>query len=113
MTSDGSFKCEVEKSKDKDEYGNQVTTVKCHGRLVSQTGGEMKEVVSPLFPLGGRIVIDLGDVNYLDSSGLGTLVGLKVSAIRQGMCILEFANMTPRVLELLRITNLMQLFSKT
>jgi anti-anti-sigma factor len=71
-------------------------------------------VVSPLLPLGGRIIINLADVNYLDSSGLGTLVGLKVSAIRQGLCILEFANMTPRVLELLRITNLMQPFlSKT
>ena len=56
-------------------------------------------------------MIDLSDVNYLDSSGLGALVGLKASAIRQGLCILEFANMTPRVLELLRITNLMQLFT--
>jgi hypothetical protein len=39
------------------------------------------------------------------------LVGLKASAIKQGMCILEFENMTPRVLELLRITNLLQMFS--
>jgi len=44
------------------------------------------------------MVIDLSDVSYLDSSGLGTLVGLKVSAIKQGPCILEFVNMTPRVL---------------
>jgi anti-anti-sigma factor len=56
-------------------------------------------------------VIDLGDMNYLDSSGLGTLVGLKASAVRQGFCRLELDNMTPRVLELLRITNLMNLFS--
>jgi hypothetical protein len=39
------------------------------------------------------------------------LVGLKASAINQGYCILEFANMTPRVLELLRITHLTQMFS--
>ena len=67
--------------------------------------------MQPLIPLGGRILIDLGDVSYLDSSGLGALVGLKASAIRQGLCILEFVNMTPRVLELLRITNLIQMFS--
>ena len=110
MAPDNSFHCEVEKP-DADERGNTVTTVKCHGRLVSETSGQMKEVVKPLIPLGGRIVIDLGDLNYLDSSGLGTLIGLKVSAIKQGLCIMELTNMTPRVLELLRVTNLAQMLS--
>ena len=107
----GSFHCELEKSKEKDEHGNQVTTVKCHGDLVSETSSELKEMVRPLIPLGGRIVIDLAEVKYLDSSGLGALVGLKASAIKLGLCILELANVTPRVLELLRITNLTQMFS--
>ena len=111
MARDGSFRCDVEKSKDNDESGNQVTTIKCHGELVNHTANTIKEVVRPLIPLGGRIVIDLGDVKHLDSSGLGALVGLKVSAINQGLCILEFANMTPRVMELLRITRLTQMFS--
>jgi anti-anti-sigma factor len=106
-----SFHCAVEKSKDRDELGNRVTTVKCHGRLVSENAEEFKEAVKPLLPLGGRIIVDFSDVSHLDSSGLGTLVGLKASAIRQGYCILEFANMTPRILELVRITNLMQMFS--
>jgi len=103
--------CEVEKSRGKDPQGNEITMVHCHGRLVSDTAETFKEVVRPLLPLGGRIVVDLGDLNYLDSSGLGTMVGLKASALRQGLCILEFANMTPRILELLRITNLLQMFS--
>lgn len=38
-------------------------------------------------------------------------MGLKVSAINQGYCILELVNMLPRVMELLRIANLTQLFS--
>jgi len=111
MTPKPSLSCEVLKSTQKDEHGNQLTTVKCYGRVIAETAGKLKEVVAPLLPLGGRIVVDLGEVSQLDSSGLGTLVGLKVSAVRQGLCILEFSNMTPRVLELLRITNLMQLFS--
>ena len=111
MASDRSFHCEVEKSKEKDERGNQVTAVKCHGKLVGETASAVKEVVKPLIPLGGRIVVDLGDVGQLDSSGLGALVGLKASAINQGYCSLEFANMTPRVLELLRTTHLTQMFS--
>jgi anti-sigma B factor antagonist len=109
MAPETSFHCEVENSAD--EHGNKVTTIKCHGRLVAGNSGAIGEVVKPLIPQGGRIVIDLGELNYLDSSGLGALVALKASAIKQGFCILELANMTPRVLELLRITNLMQLFS--
>jgi hypothetical protein len=35
----------------------------------------------------------------------------KASAIKQGLCILELANMTPGVLELLRLTHLTQMFS--
>src|SRR5256884_9598146 len=110
MARDGSFHCELEKSKDEDENGNQVTTIK-YGELVSNTAGEIKEVVRPLILLGGRIIIDLGDVKHLDSGGLGRLVGLKTSSINQGLCILELANMTPGVLELLRITHLTQMFS--
>jgi anti-sigma B factor antagonist len=111
MTTDHSFQCDVEKLAEKDKFGNQVTMVRCRGRLVSDTAGEVKDVVKPLIASGGRIVIDLADVNHMDSSGLGALVGLKASAIKQGLCILEFANMTPRVLELLRLTNLTQMFS--
>jgi anti-anti-sigma factor len=113
MARDGSFHCELEKSKDKngDENGKQVTTIRCRGELVSGApAGQIKELVRPLIPLGGRIIIDLGDVRHLDSAGLGALVGLKVSAINQGQCVLELANMTPGVRELLRITHLTELF---
>ena len=103
------FHCEVEKLGDQNM--GRVTNVKCHGRLVSETSGEIKELVRPLIAGGGRIVLDLTDVSYLDSSGLGTLVGLKASAIKAGYCTLELVNLSPRVRELLRITNLTQLFS--
>ena len=56
-------------------------------------------------------LIDLSDVSYIDSSGLGALVGLKISAIKQGLVTLEFVNMAPRVLELMRMTNIAQLLS--
>ena len=109
MAPQNSFHYEIEKSDD--QQGNKVTIIKCHGRLVAENAGEMTQLVKPLIPLGGRIIVDLGDVSYLDSSGLGALVGLKVSALSHGLCILEFANMMPRVLELVRITNLKQMFA--
>jgi anti-sigma B factor antagonist len=105
-----SFTYEVE-TLPNDKHGNKVTTIKCHGKLISENTNQIKELVKPMIPLGGRIVIDLGDLNYLDSSGLGALVGLKVTAVKQGLVILEFVNMTPRVMELLRISNLVQTFA--
>jgi anti-sigma B factor antagonist len=112
MEANNSFHCDVENSPD-DQYGNKVTMVKCHGRLVSDTAGELKGVVKPLIPGGGRIILDFSDVSYLDSSGLGALVGLKATSINQGLCKLELVNMTPRILELLRITSLTSMFSTT
>ena len=106
------FTCEVEKAEN-DQYGNMVTTVKCHGKITSETAWQLREAVKPLLALGGRIIINLADVNYLDSSGLGALVGLKMTAIKQGYCILEFANVTPRILELMRISNLNRILSSS
>jgi anti-anti-sigma factor len=107
-TSEVPFHCEVENSV---EEGTKVTTVRCHGRLINQTAGKVKDIVKPLIPQGGTIVLDLTGVTFLDSLGLGTLVGLKVSAINEGYCTLKLVNLTPRVQELLTLTNLTKLFA--
>jgi anti-sigma B factor antagonist len=78
---------------------------------VNQTAGELREIVKPLIPKGGTIMVDLTDVNFMDSMGLGTLVGLKVSAINEGFCTLTLVNVGPRIQELLRLTHLTSLFS--
>jgi anti-anti-sigma factor len=108
-TPDAVFHYEVEKTEDEDV--GTITTITCHGRLVNENSGQIKELVKPLLPQGGRIVLDLTDLAYLDSSGLGTLVGLKVSAAKEGYCRLELVNLSPRVKELLRLSNLTQLFA--
>jgi hypothetical protein len=56
-------------------------------------------------------LLTLAIVKHLYSAALGALVGLKTFAINQSLCILELANMTPGVLELLRITHLTQMLS--
>jgi anti-anti-sigma factor len=111
MAPNDTLRCDVEKAPD-DAEGNRVTIVHLHGKVVSETGQALKDVVKPLIANGGRIQLDFADVSHLDSSGLGTLVGLKASAINHGYCMLEFENMTPRILELLRITNLTGMFTK-
>jgi anti-anti-sigma factor len=103
------FSYQIEEEKDSNDF--TVTVVKCQGRLISENKEELRMVVQPLILRGGRIALDFGDIQYLDSSGLGAVVGLKVSAINRGLCVLELRNLTPRVKELLSMSNLLQLFS--
>jgi anti-anti-sigma factor len=110
MATNGSFYCEVDESPN-DQKGNRVTTVKCHGRILNENAGAMKDAVKPLIQGGGRIILDLTDVSFMDSSGLGALVSLKATAINQGLCRLELVNLTPRVVELLSMTGLKNLFA--
>lgn len=104
-----SFHYEIEETKDENDF--TVTVVKCHGKLVSENTDEIRKVVQPLILRGGRIALDFGDLQYMDSSGLGAIVGLKVSAVNRGLCVLMLRNLTPRIKQLLSITNLMQMFS--
>ncbi len=91
------------------ELSGDTTLVKCYGRVVSETAGDLKQLIKPMIPKCRRIVVDLTDVSFVDSSGLGTLVGLKVSAGAAAYCRLEFINFSPRVKELLQITKVGQL----
>lgn len=103
------FSYEMEETRDENDF--EVTVVKCRGRLVGESAKELRDVVRPLIQHGGRIALDFGEVEYMDSSGLGAIVSLKVAAINHGLCVLELRNLTPRVKELLHITNLTHLFS--
>ena len=106
--SEVSFHCEIEES---EAEGKKVTTIRCHGRLVSATAEQFKATVKPLVVRGSHLLIDFGDLAYMDSSGLGAVVGLKVSSLSKGEATLDLINLSPRVRELLSLTNLVQLFT--
>jgi len=106
-TGQHTFNYEMEKSGD--STTGRVTRVICHGSLVNQTSGELKDAVKPLIADGGRIILDFADVSFVDSLGLGTQVGLKISAISKGYCTLEFEHLSQRVQELLRLTKLTEM----
>ena len=101
------LQCDVEKSGDAST--GRVAKVTCHGRLVAGTTDVIKETVKPLIADGGKIIVDVGDVQYIDSMGLGALVGLKISAIGAGYCTLEYENLSKKVQELIRMTHLTDL----
>jgi len=87
----------------------EVAIVRCTGRLVAGNTGILQDEVRGLLPGPKRIVLDLADLSYMDSSGLGTIIGLHTSAKSQG-ARLELNNLNARVRELFKITNVLSLF---
>lgn len=87
----------------------EETLVRCTGRITSTTVAMLQSTVRELIPGSDRVVLDLTDVTYLDSSGLGALVGLYLSAKRQH-CELRLINLNQRLKELFRITRMASIF---
>jgi anti-sigma B factor antagonist len=90
-----------------DANTGNVFTLLCHGQLVIGTVAKLKEAIKPLLGEGGRIIVDLGEVLYVDSTGIGAMVGLKFAAAgATPPSKLEFCNLSYRVQELIRFTHL-------
>jgi anti-sigma B factor antagonist len=81
------------------------TTVRCTGRITSTTAESLKTTVRPLIPGTKRIVMDLTNVGFLDSSGLGTIVGLWVTA-KKGSCELKLVKANQKIIDLFLMSNL-------
>jgi anti-anti-sigma factor len=101
---------EVDPSEALDSRGNTVTTVKCHGRLVAETRNQLEEMFQAT-PFRGRVIMDLSDVNYVDSAGLGALIRLKLSAAKEGGVSVKFVEIGPRLMQLLKVADLAGWFS--
>ncbi len=84
-----------------------VTIVDCSGRITLGEGSVvMRDVVKDLLGKGQKkILLNLGDVNYIDSSGIGELVAAFTTVRNQGG-ELKLLNLTKKVHDLLQITKL-------
>jgi anti-sigma B factor antagonist len=81
-----------------------VFILRCEGRIVS--GDEcavLRERIGSLLPGTPKIVVNLNGVRYIDSGGLGILVGLLVSARKRGG-ELKLVSPRKRVKDVLRRT---------
>jgi len=83
--------------------------IRCTGKITSGTTAMLQTTVRNLLPETKCVVLDLTDVSYMDSSGLGAVVGLYLSAKRQH-CALKLINLNQRLRELFRITKLASVF---
>lgn len=87
-----------------------VTIVCCSGRIVA--GGEtetLRKHVSELLPDRRNVVLHLGKVVFIDSSGLGMLVRLLTST-RHARGDLKLCNLPESIHKILQMTSLINLF---
>jgi anti-sigma B factor antagonist len=91
---------------------NGVTVLTLAGRItLGDESNQMRNKIKEILGQGKKkLVLDLGGVSYIDSSGLGTLVAAYTSARNRGADI-KLANVTERLDELLSITKLVTVFS--
>jgi anti-sigma B factor antagonist len=88
-----------------------VTVVDLSGRITLGEGSTvLREAVKDLLAKGQRkILLNLGDVTYIDSSGIGELVSAFTSVRNQGGD-LKLLKLTKKVHDLLQITKLYTVF---
>jgi anti-anti-sigma factor len=88
----------------------EVLITACHGRIV--TGNEVFTLhaqVADSIDKYGDVVLQLDDVEFVDSSGLGALMRL-VQAARAKGGDLKLSGMPPKVRKVLQLTNLLAQF---
>ena len=85
------------------------TVVHLSGRITSTTSGDLQNTIRSLIPETSRIVLDMAEVDYIDSSGIGALVSVYLSASR-AQCTLELANPQPRIRDLFEVSKLTAVF---
>lgn len=84
--------------------------VSLSGRLTQQACTDVKSRLAELLtPAVEHFYVNLSDLDFIDSSGLGTLIGLKMEANRthSSMVLLRPA---PRILDILRVSRLDAIF---
>jgi anti-sigma B factor antagonist len=90
---------------------NGITIVDLSGRITLGEGSVvLRDLVRDLVTKGQRkILLNLGDVTYIDSSGIGELVSAFTTVRNQGG-ELKLLNLTKKVHDLLQITKLYTVF---
>jgi anti-sigma B factor antagonist len=88
-----------------------VNILDLSGRITLGEGSvQLRDAVRGLIGQGKKkILLNLGDVNYIDSSGLGELVSAYTTAKNQQADV-KLLNLTKKVHDLLQLTKLVTVF---
>ena len=88
-----------------------VSLVALNGRIVlGEESNALREKLKSLIAAGKqKIVLNMGDIDYIDSSGLGALVAAHLSAKTAGASI-RLCNLGKKFHEVLQLTKLLTIF---
>ena len=89
----------------KEEPGN-IFVIDCPQRLDVNISDDLKKIMADLIQRGiYKIVINLTDTRYVDSSGLGAIVS-RIAVARSNKGDVRLATTTKSILDLLELTHL-------
>jgi anti-anti-sigma factor len=91
------------------ETRDDAVIVHCSGRLTNEHSGLLKTHVKGVLPHAKKIIVDLQELNRMDSSGLGAIVGSYVSAKKEN-CEFLVINYNSASRDLFGITNVLSMF---
>ncbi len=92
------------------ELGNEAQAVEVHGEIDVYTSPKVKEIITELIEKGNhRLIINLEGVRYIDSTGLGVLIGALKKVREKEGCINLVCN-NPQIKKIFNITGLVKIF---
>jgi anti-sigma B factor antagonist len=98
----------------------EETTVYCKGKITADSAEFFQsEIRGRVIPdtrgkdiaVTRRIILDLSQVTFIDSTGLGALLSVWTAGQHRA-CDMEIVNLSPRVEKLVNLTKLDQVFNK-
>jgi anti-sigma B factor antagonist len=91
---------------------DDISIVDLRGHLTSFETGALHETIHRMVKQGRtNILLNLSNLKYLDSSGIGELVRNYVAVIKSGG-VMKVVGLAPRVEEVLKVTQLYQVFQE-
>ena len=92
------------------EATSETQFIHIQGELIAENSHGLRELVNEVSQKApSEIVIDLREVPFIDTSGLGTLVGIRAT-LRSKDITLKLRNPTERVLQNFKMTRLDMVF---
>jgi anti-anti-sigma factor len=92
------------------KINGDVAIINLHGRLDMMSAADLKNASREFVNRGGcKLILNMGKVDFINSSGLGTLVSL-LKDVRSANGKMKLINLAPYVKEIFDITQLSNIF---
>lgn len=89
---------------------DETTVLFCKGRFTYRDEAvAFSQMVGPLLTENRALVVEMSELEIIDSAGLGELVVVHMWA-NASACALKIAGANPRILQLFELTNLLSVF---